>query len=301
VIDAGADAARLKGAIVGLGTNNSVIIEVVANRSKEQLAAIAAAYSQRNSKSLEHDLKDESSISFNYEKLLFSMMNHRTNLRREILRYATKGAGTAERYLIDVLAPASNQEIMDIHRVDHQAIEMVLSDVTFGNFAKLIRILVKGQREEWNAPVNDQEAKQTAEILYKAGEGRLGTDDTTFIDIFSRRSSTFLQRVNVIYSQMHKKHTLQVAIKKETSGHYKSLLMALSKPRYEFYADRLYKAMHGAGTDDRSLIYIFSILTKAELKQVATIFQAKRKRTLASMIKGDTSGNYERLLLAILQ
>jgi hypothetical protein len=70
-------------------------------------------------------------------------VNHRTNLRRELLRYATKGAGTAERYLIDVLAPASNHEILDIHRVDSKAIDMVLSDVSFGNFAKIIRNLLK--------------------------------------------------------------------------------------------------------------------------------------------------------------
>jgi len=76
--------------------------------------------------------------------------------------------------------------------------------------------------------------------------------------------------------------------------------MALSKPRYEFYADRLWKAMHGIGTDDNALVYIFSLLTKAELKQCAMIFQQKRGKPLTAMIRGDTSGNYERLLIALL-
>jgi len=298
VIDPMMDATRLKSAFRGLGTDNKTVIEIVANRSKEQLAAIAAAYASRHSHSLEHDLRSET--SFNFQKLLLGLLNHRTNLRREILRYATKGAGTAERYLIDVLAPASNQEVADIHRVDPKAIDMVLDDVTFGNFAKMIRNLVKAQREE-TMMVNDNEAMQISEILYKAGEGRLGTDDSTFVDIFTRRSSAFLQRVNFFYQQKHKRHSLQVAIKKETSGHYKSLLMALSKPRYEFYADRLYKAMHGLGTDDNALIYVFSVLTKAELRQVADIFQRKRSRSLQSMIKGDTSGNYEKLLIELLR
>jgi len=299
MVDPRQDAARLKHAFVGLGTDNSVVIEIFSNRSKEQLAAIAAAYHQQFSKSLEHDLKGETSM--NFEKLLLGLMNHRTNLRRELLRYATKGAGTAERYLIDVLAPASNYEIQDIHRVDPKAIDMVLNDVTFGNFAKLIKNLLTGKREDNLIPVNDMEAKQVAELLYKAGEGRLGTDDSTFIDIFSRRSPMFIQRVSFFYAQSHKRHTLQVAIKKETSGHYKSLLMALSKTRYEFYADRFFKAMHGLGTDDNALIFIFSILTKAELRQVADIFQRKRNKSLASMIRGDTSGHYEKLLLALLK
>lgn len=296
-IDPVMDSQRLKSAFRGLGTDNKTVIEIIGNRSKEQLHAIAMAYHQRYGKSLEHDIKSET--SFNFQNLLLGLLNHRTNLRRELLRHATKGLGTAERYLIDVLAPASNQEILDIHRVDPKAIDMVLDDVSFGNFAKMIRILVKGQREE-NMPINDSEANSIADILYRAGEGRLGTDDSVFVDVFTKRSAAFLQRVNFFYQQKKKRHTLQVAIKKETSGHYKSLLMALSKPRYEFYADRLYKAMHGLGTDDHALVYIFSLLTKAELKQVANIFQQKRGRSLESMIKGDTSGNYEKLLRELL-
>jgi len=298
VCDPVMDASRLKSAFRGLGTDNKTVIEIMANRSKEQLAAVAQAYAQKYGKTLEHDLKSET--SFNFQKLLLGLLNYRTNLRRELLRYATKGAGTAERYLIDVLAPASNQEILDIHRVDPKAIDMVLDDVTFGNFAKMIRNLVRGNREE-GVPVNEDEAKRVAETLYRAGEGRLGTDDSIFVDVFTRRSSAFLQRVGFYYSQTHKRHTLQTAIKKETSGHYKSLLMALSKPRYEFYADRLYKAMHGLGTDDNALIYLFSLLTKAELKQVENIFRQKRNKTLQSMIRGDTSGNYEKLLLELLR
>jgi len=298
MIDPNMDASRLKTAFRGFCTDNKTVIEIMANRSKEQLAAIAQAYASKYTHSLEHDLKSET--SFNFQKLLLGLMNHRTHLRRELLRYATKGAGTAERYLIDVLSPACNAEIMDIYRVDPQAIDMVLGDVTFGNFAKMIRILVQAKREE-GVPVNDDEARRVAEQLYKAGEGRLGTDDGVFVDIFTRRSSALLQRVNFFYTQSHKRHTLQTAIKKETSGHYKSLLMALSKPRYEFYADRLYKAMHGLGTDDSALIYIFSVLTKAELKQVENIFRQKRNKPLSQMIRGDTSGNYEQLLLELLR
>jgi len=227
-------------------------------------------------------------------------MSTESHLRCDLLRYATKGAGTAERYLVLVLAPASNQEIADIQRVDPKAVDMVLGDVHFGNFAKMVRNLITGTREE-SPLVDDNDARQTAELLYKAGEGRLGTTDSVFVDIFTKRSNLFLQRVAFFYVQTHKRHTLQKAIKGETSGSYKSLLMALSKPRYEFYADALWKAMHGLGTDDNALVFIFSILTKAELKQVAMIFQQKRGKPLASMIRGDTSGNYERLLLELLR
>jgi len=111
---------------------------------------------------------------------------------------------------------------------------------------------------------------------------------------------SFLQKVSQIYSTRHKKHTLQTAVKKETSGDFKKVLLALMKTRYEYYADRLFHAMWGIGTDDRALVYIFSILTKAELRIVSQIFHARRKKGLESYIKGDTSGDYEKLLRELL-
>jgi 7-cyano-7-deazaguanine synthase in queuosine biosynthesis len=71
MVDPRTDASRLKSAFVGLGTDNSVVIDIFANRSKEQLAAIAMAYHQMHSKTLEHDLKSETSL--NFEKLLLGL------------------------------------------------------------------------------------------------------------------------------------------------------------------------------------------------------------------------------------
>jgi annexin A7/11 len=297
MIDPNQDALTLKESFRGLGTDNSTVIHIMANRSKEQLFAISQAYHQRFGKSLEHSIKSET--SGNFCKLLLGLMNNRTNLRRELLRYATKGAGTAERYLIDVLCPASNGEIAEIYKVDPKAIDKVIGDVSLGNFAKCIRRLLTGTRDE-NPNINDQMAAQVAETLYRAGEGRLGTDDSTFVEVFTKYSPLFFQRVSQIYQTRHKKHTLIQAIKKETSGDYKRVLLALVKLRYHYYADRLFKAMHGLGTDDNALVYIFSLLTKAELKQVKDIFQHRRGKPLESMIRGDTSGCYEKLLLALL-
>eukprot|EP01125_Pyxidicula_operculata_P009406 TRINITY_DN30_c0_g1_i3.p1 TRINITY_DN30_c0_g1~~TRINITY_DN30_c0_g1_i3.p1 ORF type:complete len:454 (+),score=134.94 TRINITY_DN30_c0_g1_i3:33-1394(+) len=297
LIDPVRDALTLKEAFRGLGTDDSVVISIFAHRSKEQLYAIAQSYQQQFGKTLEHAVRSET--SGNYCRLLLGLMNNRTNLRRELLRYATKGAGTAERYLIDVLTPASNGEISDIYRTDPKCIDMVLSDVSLGNFAKIIRRLLTASRDE-NPYIDDNLASNVSEVIYRAGEGRLGTDDSTFVDTFSKYSANFLQRVSQIYVTRHKHHSLEQAIKKETSGSYKSALVALIKPRYLYYADRLHKAMIGLGTDDHALVYIFSLLTKAELRQVATLFQQKRGKTLESMIKGDTSGNYEKLLRALL-
>jgi len=58
--------------------------------------------------------------------------------------------------------------------------------------------------------------------------------------------------------------------------------------------------MKGAGTEERVLNYVFSILDRGELKFVAEAYQAKYKKSLKDAITGDTSGDYRKLLLALL-
>jgi len=159
---------------------------------------------------------------------------------------------------------------------------------------------LKGTREPAGTPVNDEEARQVAETLYRAGEGKLGTDEKVFTEVLARRSPDFLARVSDHYKTKHK-HNLEQAVKSETSGYFEDVLVGLLKPKYVFAADRLYKAMHGAGTDDVCLVYFFSVMDKNELQEVARIFQLRHNKSLAQMVKDDTSGNYRDLLLARLQ
>jgi len=74
------------------------------------------------------------------------------------------------------------------------------------------------------------------------------------------------------------------------------------KTRHEYFADRLYDAIAGLGTDDTYLIYAFGVLSKDELKKVGHIFDERHPKRggLAKAVKEDTSGDYQDLLLKIL-
>jgi hypothetical protein len=48
----------------------------------------------------------------------------------------------------------------------------------------------------------------------------------------------------------------------------------------------LYHAIKGLGTDDRGLVYTFSVLDKSQLGFVARTYQERRKRSLAHDISG---------------
>jgi len=272
------------------------VINVLAHRSKQELLAIAAEYPKNHKHTLQDNLDSE--LSGDFRDLAIGLVTNPTKVRVNLLAQATKGAGTRERALIDVLVGSTNQEVQAIYQDDPRVIAAVLNDVS-GDFKKLLGELLKGAREPPGTPVNNDEAKSVAEKLYKAGEGKLGTDEQVFINVMAKRSPDFLAKVSEHYKAKYK-HTLEQAVKSETSGYFEDTLVGLIKPRLVYIADRLFKAMDGIGTDDMCLVYFFSVLSKQELHEVAKIFQQRHKKTLGEMIKGDTSGDYKALLLALL-
>jgi len=288
-----ADAEILNKAMKGLGTDEKKLNSIYGARSKAQLIEIAKVYHELYKVTLEKDIKGDT--SGDYETLLVWLAKSVAEVKCGLLKYATKGAGTAEKYLVDVLAPSSNREILDIFQTDPTAIAAVTNDVSHGDFAKVINKLLKAKRNE-DGQVNEDEALRVAEQLYKAGEGKLGTDEDTFTEILTTYSAAFLKRVSYHYAAKHK-NSLEQAIKKETSGDYERVLVGLLKTKHEYFADRFFKATQGLGTDDHFLCYALGVLTHDDLKAVAKIFHEKHpETTLYKQIADDVSGDYGALI-----
>jgi len=289
------DAEALHKAMKGAGTDEKALIDIIGHRSKEDLQKIAHEYHEQFKAKLENDIKGDT--SGNFEELLVLRILPKVEVRKWLLTKATKGAGTAEKYLIDVLAPANNHEVIDVYQNDPTTIAKVLNDVSHGNFSKVVHEVLKGKRDEGHP--DDHKAKEYAEQIFKAGEDKIGTDEDTFNKIITTLGPNYLSKIDHFYQEKHK-HTLELAIKKETSGAYEDLLVGLTKPPLVYYADRLFSALHGAGTDEHALNFVFGILDKHEFKEVSKLVHDRHKKSLEEMVKSDTSGNYRDLLVALM-
>jgi len=293
--DPKADAAALHKAFKGAGTDEDEVVKILGHRSKHQLEQIDHEYRVQSTggTSLQHALEKELSGSF--LQLAIGLSTPTAEFKKRCLKQAVEGAGTRESTLIDVICQSSNEEIREISK-DADLYKKVLDDVG-GDFKKVIVNCFRGDRPDHD--ISEKEAEDLAQAFYKAGEGKLGTDENKYIDIITKHSLKALHRVDEVYKSKHK-HGLIKAVESETSGDLKHSLIALLKPRLEFLADRLHGAIAGLGTDERVVIYVFSILNKHELKEVGEIYKAKHKETLKDAIKGDTSANFRKLLLALL-
>ncbi|KAF9990739.1 hypothetical protein BGZ75_000125 [Mortierella antarctica] len=294
------DAESLHKACKGFGTDEKRVISVVANRTSEHLAIVTSVYKQFYGRDLVEVLDKETSGHFG--RALHYLILPPIMLDAELLHDACIGAGTNERCLIQVLVGRSNADMAQLKNMYyskyHKSLESVVKSDVSGYFEKLLMVCMQGTRDEIGHYQYNVEAD--VQSLYKAGEGRMGTDESTFIHVLTNRPDAHLRAVFQQYQQRHGKKFTKV-IKKEFSGWIKTALCYLvnwiNNPAH-CIAKNLEKAMEGMGTDDQSLTRLLvRNRTQPFMTAVKTAYAAKYKRSLRDRVKGETSGDYRRTLL----
>uniref|UniRef100_A0A1I8I777 Annexin n=1 Tax=Macrostomum lignano TaxID=282301 RepID=A0A1I8I777_9PLAT len=311
-LNAQTEAGRLYKAMKGLGTDEKTIIDVMARRPSHQRAEIARAFKTAYGKELVDAFKSELSGSF--YKTCKSLCYVLCEFDAICLREAMEGIGTDEEALIDILTTRSNYQIRAIkeafERLFHRNLESDVRSETSGDFRKVLVSLLTAGREE--GPVRPEAVAADAETLYRAGEGRLGTDEDTLNRLLCSRSPAHVAAVADAYKK--KRHRgLQDAIAAETSGDYRNALLSVvsfaEDPARQVYAvsspcrhvaGMLYRSMKGAGTNDRRLQRTIIGFCESDMPAVKAAFQRQYGESLAVMIRGDTSGDYERVLLTLI-
>ncbi|XP_070981580.1 annexin A11a isoform X2 [Oncorhynchus clarkii lewisi] len=302
----GADPLRdvevLRKAMKGFGTDEQAIIDLLGSRSNIQRVPMLAAFKTSYGKDLVKDLKSE--LSGNFEKLVLAMLKTPAQLDAYELKDAIKGAGTDEACLIEILSSRSNAEIREINMVykteNKKSLEDAISGDTSGHFRRLLISLAQGNRDE-RETVDISVAKQDAQALYAAGENKVGTDESKFNAILCARSKPHLRAVFHEYQQMCGRD-LEKSIDREMSGDLESGMVAVVKcikntPAY--FAERLYKAMKGAGTKDKTLIRIMVTRSEVDMLDIRQEYVKTYGKSLYTDISGDTSGDYKKLLLKL--
>ncbi|CAK1556073.1 unnamed protein product [Leptosia nina] len=297
------DAAVLRKAMKGFGTDEKAIIQVLTRRSNEQRLRIAFEFKTLYGKDLVSDLKSETSGKF--EDLLVALMTPLPQFYAKELHDATAGIGTDEDVLIEVMCTMSNHEIHVIKQAYTAIYGTLLEDDlrgdTSGNFKRLMTSLCMGNRSE-EFHVDQEKAREDARSLLQAGELRLGTDESVFNAVLCSRSFPQLAAIFQEYQYLTG-HDIDDAIKAEFSGDLEKALRAIVKVvrnKPLFFAERLHKSMKGLGTNDRQLIRIMVTRCEVDLGDIAEMFQAKYAESLQSWIEGDCSGHYKKCFLGLL-
>ncbi|XP_042307232.1 annexin A6 isoform X2 [Sceloporus undulatus] len=299
--NADGDAKVLRKAMKGFGTDEDAIIEVVTQRSNAQRQEIIQAYKSHYGRDLMADLKSE--LSGALAKVILGLMMTPAQYDAKQLKKAVEGAGTDESVLIEILATRNNEEIQAINEAYkeayHTTLEDALSSDTSGHFKRILISLALGARDEGGEDL--AKARADAQKLADVSSDDSTSLETRFLSILCSQSYPQLRRVFQEFVKMTN-HDVAHAIRKRMSGDVKDAFLAIVmsvKNKQAFFAEKLYKSMKGAGTDDRTLIRIIVSRSEIDLLNIRRDFWDLYDKSLYHMIEKDTSGDYRKALLAI--
>jgi annexin A7/11 len=288
------------------GTDEKALIHVLHNKDPIQIPAIRTAYHNRHKRDLLKDVQGETSSWF--EEGLCAIIRGPLQQDVFLVHQASAGPGTNERLLNDVLLGRSNADLRAIkdlyHKTFHKSLESVLKGELSMKTERHFLMVLAANRNEESAPVVPQQVDQDVMDLYRATEGMVGTDELLVCSILSQRSDRQIGAIAYTYKQKFTRD-LETVIKKEFSGHMElALLQQLRTGTDRAMRDALLleDAMAGMGTEDRLLVnrVVRIHWDRNHMQQVKGAYQARFHKSVVQRVKGETSGDYERLMVACL-
>ena len=296
------DAAALRKAMKGLGTDEDAIIKIVANRTNAQRQKIKESFKNQFNRDLIKDLKSE--LRGKLEDAMIALFTEPIEYDCDQLKKAMKGAGTNEDTLIEIIATRPNSHIQQIHKKYREMFNKeLISDIhdeLSGELRDLMTSLLQGARDD-QSKFDEKSCIEKAEKLYKAGEGKIGTNEQIFYDILIKSSPNEIIAINNEYSKISKKNLIQ-AIDGEFSGKIKKLLKTavygIVNPS-EYFATRVSEAVKGLGTNDKLLMRILISRDEIDMPQIKEAYHKLYNRDLVDDVKNDLSGDYKKLMVEL--
>ena len=298
-----ADADALKAAFKGIGCDKKKIIEVTVNRTNAQRMQIRDAYNAAYGRDLMKDLKTE--LHGHLEDGVLALFTDPIEYDADELRAAMKGIGTNEDTLIEIISsrpPQVLRRVIEKYKEKfNRDLEADVKSETSGTLRTLLIALLQCNRGN-NTNPNQAQCAEIAQEIYKAGEKKLGTDESTFNKYFCTLSPHELAAVSREYHKLTG-HTILQAIDKEFSGDskktLKTIVYAVLSPS-EYFATRVNYAVKGLGTKDHLLIRVLVSRSEIDMPQIKQYYRQLYGKDMVADVKGDVSGEYQNLLVSLI-
>ena len=224
------DADSLRNAMHGMGTDEDTLIEIIASRNNQQLAAIKQCYNTKYNRDLEADIKSETHGTFQH--LLVSLLQgQRSNnphpdqgrcaaIAKEIFDAGEAKLGTDESVFNKYFASLSPIELACVaqhyHKITGHTILDAIDKEFHGDSKKAFRTIVY-------ATLSPSEYFATR--VKDAIKG-FGTRDTLLIRILVSRDEIDMPQIKQYYKQLYGKDMVE-DIKSDISGDYQKLMVEL--------------------------------------------------------------------------
>ena len=295
---------RLHNALFNSKEKEKEVIEIVSNTDLTTRLSMVQYYEAAYGKKLEDDLK--SKLSSKFRDLVMDLFLSLTELDVEILKRAMKGFSTDEIPIFEILTSRPKWMIDDLKKLYKTSTGKDLVQDLEKNFSGIMKrnviSLLNNFRSTTEKP-NKTQCEKDAEILKNAKEEDWFNDEKIFEPIFLKKSPEELVMIARYYYKK-KGISLLDAIEKNATGKNKEILKEVfinTINPCELYAEKIYNAIKGIGTDDKVLIRVLSSRGDIDMDDIREMYNWKYKQNMIDDIAGDTSGTYRDFLVKIAE
>lgn len=286
------------------GKDEDTMVTFTLSHSNAQRVKLREEYKTKFGRDFLKDL--ESNFSKEFLAVLTGLYKDPVEYDADLLYIAMKGIGSDKDVITEVLCFRSSERINQIkikfkEKYDKE-LASEIKDETSGDYQKIVMELLEGKRGKNNSP-DLENCKKIAEEIYKAGEDKIGTDETVFIKYFTSLSPEELLLVCKEYHKNYKKNMLDT-IENEFSSNTKNLLIIILYALYspsEFFAKQIHSSVAGAGTADNKLIRSIISRHDIDMKKIKKYYKKLFQKEMIQEINDDLSGSYQKIVEGLIK
>mmetsp|Transcript_13159 Transcript_13159/g.15315 ORF Transcript_13159/g.15315 Transcript_13159/m.15315 type:complete len:340 (+) Transcript_13159:105-1124(+) len=289
----------------GWGTSEKRLIEAIGNTTEYDRKLLSLRFEKTFGKDLKKYMKSEcGNNGFGQALQYLSLGPVETECR--MLKKAVDGLGSNKVMLYSILCGRSNEDMELLKKTYYKLYtdDLVsrMSGEVGGDMKKILLSAVQAAEEEFDPDYHTEDkAKEDAEIIYEAGQGRWGTNEAKMAKIVVLSPPKYLKLLNSIYADIYG-YTLFKAFEEEMgsiAGEASLFTLGMKLKPYETIAKLIKKACAGFGTDE--LLLTNCIIRYQDLMpHVCVVHEDLYEKSVHTRVKDETRGDYEKLLLTLL-
>ncbi|CAL9038726.1 unnamed protein product [Musa banksii] len=296
------DCEQLHKAFQGWGTNEGLIISVLAHRPAAHRREIRRAYAEIYGEDLLKALDKELTRDFERAVLLWVLdaAERDAVLANEVVRKWSPG----NRVLIEIAVARTADELFAAKRAYQarfkRSLEEDVAAHTNGDFRKLLVPLVSSYRYE-GSEVNTSLAKSEAQMLHEKIKSKDYNHEEVIRILTTRSKAQLLATFNDYKNQFG--NPINKDLKSDPKNEFLSVLRAIIRciTCPERYLEKVIRlAINKMGTDEGSLTRVITTRAEVDMKQIKELYHKRNSVTLYRAVKKDTTGDYEDFLLALI-
>ncbi|KAG8373365.1 hypothetical protein BUALT_Bualt11G0016600 [Buddleja alternifolia] len=296
------DSEQLRKAFKGWGTNEALIIQILAHRNASQRKLIRDAYSAAYGEDLLKDLQKELSSDFERIVLLWTLDPHERDAY--LANEATKMLTASNLVIMEIACTRSSHDLFKVRQAYHarykKSLEEDVAYHTKGDFRKLLVPLVTAFRYEGDE-VNMMLAKSEAKILHEKICDKAYADEELIRILTTRSKAQLNATLNQYNNQFGKaiNKDLKVEEKDEYLAFLRATIKCLTCPE-KYFEKTLRFAINKLGTDEWALTRVVATQAEVNMQRIKEEYHKRNSVPLEKAIVKDTTGDYEKMLLALI-